>query len=128
LPKQLCPDGKVLNFCYQAGPCGCEVYHQLTKLGQSCAVVAPSLIPRMPGVRIKTDRRDTMSLAKLHADGSLTAVWVSDKELVEAAGNSRLPASKSRTIEIRAEKTSERLQSIGWVGQKRLCERYQKKC
>ena len=80
LPKQLCPDGEVLNFCYEAGPCGYEVYHQLTKLGQSCSVVAPSLIPRMPGVRIKTDRRDAMSLAKLHADGSLTAVWVPDKE------------------------------------------------
>ena len=69
LLHQLSPDGEVLNFCYEAGPCGYEVYHQLTKLGQSCSVVAPSLIPRMPGVRIKTDRRDIKSLAKPHADG-----------------------------------------------------------
>jgi hypothetical protein len=51
---------------------------------------------------------------------------VSDKELVEAAGNSRFPASKSRTIEMRAEKTSERVQAIAWEGQKRLYGRYQK--
>lgn len=77
--KQLSPDGEVLNFCYEAGPCGYELYHQLTKVGQCCSVVAPSLIPCKPGVRIKTDRRDAISLAKLHADGSLTAVWVPDK-------------------------------------------------
>jgi hypothetical protein len=41
LLHQLSPDGEVLNFCYEAGPCGYEVYHQLTKLGQSCSVVAP---------------------------------------------------------------------------------------
>jgi transposase len=41
-------------------------------------VVAPSLIPRKPGDRIKTDRRDAISLAKLHRAGELTAVWVPD--------------------------------------------------
>lgn len=80
LLNKLSPDGEVLNFCYEAGPCGYELYHQLTRLGHACNVVAPSLIPRKAGVRIKTDRRDAMSLAKLHADGSLTAVWVPDKE------------------------------------------------
>jgi transposase len=68
LLHQLSPDGEVLNFCYEAGPCGYEVYHQLTKLGQSCSVVAPSLIPRMPGVRIKTDRRDAMSFPRVCGD------------------------------------------------------------
>ena len=45
LLKQLSPDGEVLNFCYEAGPCGYEVYHQLTRQGHACDVVAPSLIP-----------------------------------------------------------------------------------
>jgi transposase len=77
---KLSPDGEVMNFCYEAGPCGYEVYHQLKGMGQECTVVAPSLIPKKAGVRIKTDRRDALNLAKLHADRSLTAVWVPDKE------------------------------------------------
>jgi len=52
----------------------------LTALGQECAVVAPSLIPRKPGERVKTDRRDCVSLARLHRAGELTAVWVPDVE------------------------------------------------
>ena len=44
-----------------------------------CAVVAPSLIPRKPGQRIKTDRRDAINLAKLHRAGELTPVWVPDQ-------------------------------------------------
>lgn len=80
LLSKLSPEGEVLNLCYEAGPCGYELYHQLSALGHACEVVAPSLIPRKAGVRIKTDRRDAMSLAKLHADGSLTAVWVPGKE------------------------------------------------
>lgn len=80
LLEQLSPDGEVMNFCYEAGPCGYELYHQLRRLGHQCEVVAPSLIPRKAGVRIKTDRRDALMLAKLYADGSLTPVWVPDKE------------------------------------------------
>jgi transposase len=65
-----------LSFAYEAGPCGYEVYRQLKALGHSCLVVAPSLIPRRPGDRIKTDRRDAMMLARLLRSGDLTAVWV----------------------------------------------------
>jgi transposase len=50
--------GEVLLFCYEAGPCGYGLYRQLLALGQDCQVVAPSLIPRKPGERVKTDRRD----------------------------------------------------------------------
>ena len=46
--------------------------------GHDCVVVAPSLIPKRPGERIKTDRRDASSLAKLHRAGELTVVWVPD--------------------------------------------------
>jgi transposase len=48
-------------------------------MGHECAVVAPSLIPRKPGDRIKTDRRDAINLAKLHRAGELTSVWVPDQ-------------------------------------------------
>ncbi len=44
-----------LRFCYEAGPCGYDIQRQLTGLGHVCAVVAPSLISRKPGERIKTD-------------------------------------------------------------------------
>ena len=64
LIKQLSPEGEVMNFCYEAGPCGYELYHQLRRLGHECQVIAPSLIPRKAGVRIKTDRRDALMLAK----------------------------------------------------------------
>lgn len=68
-----------LNFCYEAGPTGYGLHRQLTKLGHSCTVVAPSLIPRKPGDRIKTNRRDAVTLARLHRAGELTAVWVPDE-------------------------------------------------
>ena len=47
--------------------------------GHACVVVPPSLIPRRSGDRIKTDRRDANSLAKLHRTGELTAVWFPDE-------------------------------------------------
>jgi transposase len=72
-------EGEVL-FCYEAGPCGYEVYRQLTKAGYDCIVIAPSLIPKKSGDRIKTDRRDAVSLARLLRAGELTPIWVPDKE------------------------------------------------
>jgi transposase len=72
--------GEVLLFCYEAGPCGYGLYRQLLELGHDCQVVAPSLIPRKPGERIKTDRRDALKLARLLRSGDLTAVWVPDEE------------------------------------------------
>lgn len=70
--------GSVLRFCYEAGPCGYGIQRQLAAAGHDCVVVAPSLIPRKPGDRIKTDRRDAINLAGLHRAGALTAVWVPD--------------------------------------------------
>ncbi len=72
--------GEVLLFCYEAGPCGYVLYRQLLDLGHDCQVVAPSLIPRKPGERIKTDRRDASKLARTLRSGDLTAVWVPDEE------------------------------------------------
>ena len=67
-----------VRFCYEAGPCGYGVHRTLTKLGEDCMVVAPSMIPRKSGDRQKNDRRDAASLAVLHRGGLLTAVWVPD--------------------------------------------------
>ena len=80
LVKTLTAKGDVVSFCYEAGPCGYGIYRQLTELGQACAVVAPSLLPTKPGDRVKTDRRDSESLARLHRAGELTPVWVPAQE------------------------------------------------
>jgi transposase len=63
LSKRLTKEGHRLEFCYEAGRCGYGIYRQLTTLGHGCTVVATSMIPRKPGERIKTDRRDSQKLA-----------------------------------------------------------------
>ena len=65
-----------LIFVYEAGPCGYWLYRYLTKKGYACWVVAPSLIPKKAGDRVKTDRRDAVQLARLARSGDLTAVYV----------------------------------------------------
>jgi transposase len=67
-----------LSFCYEAGPTGYGLHRQITALGHECVMVAPSLIPRRTGERVKTNRRDAVALAKLHRAGELTPVWVPD--------------------------------------------------
>ncbi len=78
LAVKLAGGGRELRFCYEAGPCGYGIQRQLTAAGHRCVVVAPSLIPRKPGDRIKTDRRDAINLSKLHRAGELTPVWIPD--------------------------------------------------
>src|SRR4030066_197406 len=80
LAKKLSKSGGEVLFCYEAGPCGYEVYRQLTKAGYDCIVIAPSLIPKKSGDRIKTDRRGAGRLARLLGAGELTPIWVPDKE------------------------------------------------
>ena len=69
-----------LRACYEAGPTGFVLYWQLTQLGVDCVVVAPTLVPKKPGDRVKTDRRDALKLARSHRSGDLTAVWVPDED------------------------------------------------
>src|ERR1700751_5784310 len=78
LVHKLGGDGTTLRFCYEAGPCGYGIQRQLSRHRHECVVVAPSLIPKRAGDRVKTDRRDAASLARLHRAGELTAVWVPD--------------------------------------------------
>ncbi len=68
-----------LHVAYEAGPTGYALHRQLAKLGIECMVVAPSLIPKRPGDKVKTDRRDALKLARLLRSGDLTPVWVPDE-------------------------------------------------
>ena len=78
LVRKLAAKYRRLTFCYEAGPTGYGLYRQIKSLGHECMVVAPSLIPKKPGDRVKTNRRDALSLVKLLRAGELTAVWVPD--------------------------------------------------
>lgn len=78
LINRLAAKGSALHFCYEAGPCGYGLYRQIIEAGHTCIVVAPSAMPIKPGVRIKTDRRDAMNLARLLRAGELEAIWVPD--------------------------------------------------
>lgn len=69
-----------LKFSYEAGPTGYGLYRLIKSLGHDCVVAAPSLIPKRAGDRVKTNRRDAESLARLHRAGELTAVWVPDEQ------------------------------------------------
>lgn len=69
-----------LQVCYEAGPCGYALYWQLTSMGVECFVIAPSLIPKKAGDKVKTDRRDAEKLARCLRAGELTPVWVPDVE------------------------------------------------
>ena len=76
LIRKMPSKAKHLIFVYEAGPCGDWLYRNLTKKGYDCWVVAPSLIPKTPGDRVKTDRRDAVQLARLARSGDLTVVYV----------------------------------------------------
>ena len=67
-----------LAFCNEAGPCGYALHRQIAMLRHDCVVVAPSLVPTRPGDRVKTDRRDAVTMAALFRSGELTPVWVPD--------------------------------------------------
>jgi transposase len=97
LLTKLVQPGRALKFCYEAGPCGYGIQRQLSDAGHDCVVVAPSLIPRKPGDRIKTDRRDANNLARLHRAGELTAVWIPDPahEAMRDLVRARLAAVRS---------------------------------
>jgi transposase len=93
---------KDLHFVYEAGPCGYGVYRELLALGANCMVAAPAMTPRRSGGRIKTDRRDALTLARLHRAGELHPVWVPEEEteamrdLTRAREDSKYVQTKAR--------------------------------
>src|SRR5256714_13795576 len=102
LVKKLATKYDRLSFCYEAGPTGYGAHRQITGLGHDCIVAAPSLIPKKPGDRVKTNRRDAVSLVKLLRAGELTAVWVPDRhheairDLTRARGTAALDQRRKR--------------------------------
>jgi transposase len=78
--RRLQSRGVTLQVVYEAGPCGYQIYRHLSRRGIECVVVAPSMIPKRSGDRVKTDRRDALSLARLHRAGELSPVYVPGEE------------------------------------------------
>jgi transposase len=101
MAKQLARHGE-LDFCYEASGCGYGIHRQLTGKGHKCTAAAPSMIPRKPGERIKTDRRDSEKLAILHRSGDLRPVWVPDtthealRDLVRARVDASMHLMRAR--------------------------------
>lgn len=78
--RKLISKGAVLKVVYEAGPCGYAIYRYLKNNGIDCVVIAPSKIPLQNGNRQKNDKRDCLSLARLHRAGELTIVYVPTEE------------------------------------------------
>lgn len=72
--------GATLHFVYEAGPCGYWIYRLLTKMGHPCYVVAPSLIPKKPGAKIKNDKRDALMLCQLLKTGDIDPIYVPEPD------------------------------------------------
>lgn len=79
LMRRLKALGRDVRCVYEAGPCGYEPQRALAAARIACAVAAPSLIPRRPGDRVKTDRRDADKLGRLYRAGELTLVTIPDQ-------------------------------------------------
>jgi transposase len=72
-------DPSQVSVVYEAGPTGYGLHRELCRRGYRCQIVAPSLIPRRPGERVKNDRRDCGRLAELSRAGELRPIWVPDE-------------------------------------------------
>jgi transposase len=93
------PEPRLLRACYEAGPTGYELARLLHSMEVRCEVIAPSLIPKAPGDRVKTDRRDCRRLARLHRAGELVAVRIStvQEEAVRDLCRARADMVEDRT-------------------------------
>jgi len=103
--RKLISKGATLRFAYEAGPCGYGIYRHLINNNMDCVVVAPSKIPQQSGNRLKNDKLDCLSLAKLHRAGELTPVYVpteEDEALRDSTGHVSLRAFPRRPSEKRA--------------------------
>lgn len=106
--RKLVSKGNTLHFCYEAGPCGYELYRFIIAEGHSCIVVAPSLIPKKSGDKVKTDKRDAIALARLFRAGELTPVYVPNPEDEAIRDLSR---AREECVSVRA-KAKQRLKSF----------------
>jgi transposase len=102
-----------LAFCYEAGPTGYGLYRLIRSLGHDCMVAAPSLIPKKPGDRVKTNRRDAVELAKLSRAGELTAVWVPDERHEAMRDLSRARQAAQRHLKGKRQQISSLMLRLG---------------
>jgi transposase len=117
-----------LEYTYEAGPCGYEVYRFLKSHGFTCQVIAPSHIPRRPGERVKNDHRDAVTLARLARAGELTSIWVPDpvheavRDVVRArhAANKDLKQSRQRIQGFLLKHAANSYSAKPWTGRHRL--------
>lgn len=102
LCKRIQSKASTVVFVYEAGPCGYGIHRQLTEKGYHCMVCAPSLIPRKPGERVKTDRRDAAKLVRSLRAGDLSPVHVPTvedeafRDLVRTWGAARQDLKQAR--------------------------------
>ena len=104
-----------LTFCYEAGPTGYGLYRLLKSLDHECLVVAPSLVPKKPGDRVKTNRRDAVSLAKLSRAGELTAVWVPDERHEAMRDLSRARQAAKKDLQGKRQQISSLMLRLGRI-------------
>jgi transposase len=104
-----------VRFCYEAGPTGYGVHRLIGKLGHECSVVAPSLTPRKPGDRVKTNRRDALSLARLLRAGELTAVWVPDDRHEAMRDLTRARCAAAADLRVKRQQTGAFLLRLGRI-------------
>ena len=88
------------SCCYEAGPTGYGLARALIAAGWACDVIAPSLVPKKSGERIKTDRRDAVKLAQNHRAGELVAVFIPDEqtEAIRDLERAREDAKKAERV------------------------------
>ncbi len=96
--RQLHSKAPRLRLAYEAGPCGFWLYRYLQRKGEECLVVAPSMIPRRSGDRVKTDRRDAQQLARLLRSGDLNPIYVPSVEDESIRDLCRLRESRMREM------------------------------
>ena len=89
-----------VSCCYEAGPTGYGLARTLRAAGWDCDVIAPSLVPKKSGERIKTDRRDAVKLAQNHRNGDLVAVVIPDEasEAIRDLERARDDAKKAERV------------------------------
>jgi transposase len=93
--RRLGPAATVIP-CYEAGPTGYGLARRLLAAGWNCLVVAPSLVPKKPGCRVKTNRRDAVKLAHFLRSGDLTPVFIPDEETEAMRDLSRARSAAKR--------------------------------
>jgi transposase len=103
------------DVCYEASSCGYVIYRQLRRLGVTCAVIAPTSIPRRPGERIKTDRRDAEKLATMYAGGHVETVAIPDEELERVRALVRCRHTLADDLTRVKHRTTRLLESRGYV-------------